>query len=178
MATGITERCLHYWDRAGVVCPSKRGGGAGIYRGYSLNEVILVSIAKRMRDAGISLHRVKRAMPVIRKTVSAASGAGQTPRLVVEGAHALLIVDGDAGSARELVVDALKGGQLVLAVPVGSVREAVQAGLAGPKWQPRRTARAVRTRNVTGISRRSVDAAAQPARTIRHEGQGTGASEH
>jgi DNA-binding transcriptional MerR regulator len=139
MATGISERRLHYWDSAGVVHPSKRGGGAGVYRGYSLDEVVLISIAKRMRDAGISLHRVRKAMPAIRKTVSVARGAGRTPRLVVDGEHALLIVDGDAASAQELVVDALNGGQLVLALPVASVREAVQATLADPRWHPRRT---------------------------------------
>jgi hypothetical protein len=144
MATGITERCLHYWDGAGVVRPTKRGAGAGVYRGYSLEEVILVSIAKRMRDAGISLPRVRKAMPAIRKIVTAARGAGRTPRLIVDGEHALLVVDGDADSAQDLVVDALRGGQLVLTVPVASVREAVRATLEDPGWRPRKASLAVR----------------------------------
>ena len=144
MATGISERRLHYWDSAGVVRPSKRGGGAGVYRGYSLDEVVLISIAKRMRDAGISLQRIRRAMPVVLETVTAARGAGRTPRLVVDGRHALLIVGDDTALTQRLIVDALHGGQLVLAVPVESVREAVQAKLRGPRWRPRRASLAAR----------------------------------
>jgi hypothetical protein len=98
-----------------------------------------------MRDAGISLQRIRKAMPVIRKTVIDARTAGQTPRLAVDGKHALLVITEDASSAQKLVIDALQGGQLVLAVPVISVRERVQARLADPQWRPRGTTRMARS---------------------------------
>jgi len=59
-ATGVSERCLHHWDITKVVVPAKAADGAGVYRGYTREDMVCVSVVKRMRDAGVSLQRIRK----------------------------------------------------------------------------------------------------------------------
>ena len=135
-ATGVSERCLHYWDKSGLVSPTHSGDGAGVYRGYSRTEVLLISIIKRMRDAGVSLQRIRKAVPALRAALRRRSR--RKPRVLTHGKHAFILIGGPPGSRDgQVLVDALEGGQLVLAISVGSVRAEVEPKLSDPKWRPR-----------------------------------------
>jgi len=137
IATGATERCLHYWDRSGVVRPSEQANGAGFYRRYTATEVVLVSIVKRMRRAGVSLQQIRRAMPVIEDVVSGARSEGAQVHLQTGKGPPLLIITRMAGAENgRAVVDALKGGQLVLALAVEPVRKEVERRLRRQGFRP------------------------------------------
>lgn len=138
MATGVSARCLHYWDTTGVVSPSVKARGAGVYRGYARADVIIVSIVKRMREAGVSLQRIRKAIPAIRATVRQAQARGQSLRVRRHDGSVVIVLDGRPGAEQaQAIIDALRGGQLVLAIAVQSIRAEIEPKLSKPQWRPR-----------------------------------------
>lgn len=147
LATGVSERCLHHWDRTGVVRPSQAADGPGIYRGYSRADILCVSIVRRMRDAGISLQRIRKSARYISTAVNKTLSQGGIPGVRVQNGHPLILIKGANGYREaEALVDALKGGQLVLVLDLGPIASEVESRLGSPNWQPRRVAVAAQTR--------------------------------
>jgi DNA-binding transcriptional MerR regulator len=65
---GITYRQLDYWARTGLVRPSiTEATGSGSARRYSLEDLRVAIILRRMLDAGISLQRARTALPLVRE---------------------------------------------------------------------------------------------------------------
>lgn len=60
---------LDYWVRTGLVRPSVRGSsGRRVPRLWSIRDATVVRSLKWLRDAGCSLHRLRRARRIIEKT--------------------------------------------------------------------------------------------------------------
>lgn len=51
-ATGVSYRQLDYWDRTGVVKPTRRALGSGTQRGYTLDEVVAVALVGAVTEGG------------------------------------------------------------------------------------------------------------------------------
>src|SRR4051812_2655358 len=65
---GISQRCLDYWDERGVVIPScARAGGKGSERRYSYDDLLKLTVVKRLRASGLSLQRIRKGLSKLRK---------------------------------------------------------------------------------------------------------------
>jgi DNA-binding transcriptional MerR regulator len=59
--TNINPKTLHHWDRTGFLSPSaKRACGTGKHREYTFSDLIALRVARELRDAGISLHALRK----------------------------------------------------------------------------------------------------------------------
>lgn len=133
-ATKVSERCLHHWDVTGVVVPAKKADGAGVYRGYTREDVVCVALVKRMRDAEVSLQRIRKHIPAVRRAVRQSLESGHLPLLLIQGRDVLIITH---ESEQTHVIDALRDGQLAFAIDMGPVTSEVDRRLTRPEWQRR-----------------------------------------
>ncbi len=65
---GVSGRQVDYWASTGVVRPSvKSAAGKGSRREYSFKDLVALKMAKRLKDEGISLQRIRKALAFLRK---------------------------------------------------------------------------------------------------------------
>jgi DNA-binding transcriptional MerR regulator len=116
---GVTPRQLAYWARTGLIEPSVRAAhGSGSQRLYSFRDVLVLKVAKRLLDTGISL-------PQIRSTVRHLRDHGTDDltqvTLMSDGVKVYKCTSPDE------IVDLLAGGQAVFGIALGRVgQEAAQ----------------------------------------------------
>jgi DNA-binding transcriptional MerR regulator len=113
---GITYRQLDYWARTGLVWPSICGAsGSGIQRLYSLKDVLLLKVVKRLLDTGPSLQNIRPVVEHLRR------------RKALDLIRITLFSDGTSVyecTSPEEVVDLLQGGQGVFGIAVdGAIKE-------------------------------------------------------
>ncbi|MFZ5897606.1 MAG: MerR family transcriptional regulator [Bacillota bacterium] len=61
--TGLSTRQLGYWDETGLISPSvQRANGPGNIRYYSFQDIVVLKAAKRLRDSGIPLSKIRKAI--------------------------------------------------------------------------------------------------------------------
>lgn len=66
--TGVSQRCLDYWSERDIVRPSiQMGTGKGSERLYSFDDLLRLTVVKKLRDAGLSLQRVRKGLEKLRK---------------------------------------------------------------------------------------------------------------
>ena len=65
--TGVSGRQVEYWAATGVVRPSILAAGKGSRRGYSFKDLVALRVAKRLKDEGISLQKIRKALAWLRK---------------------------------------------------------------------------------------------------------------
>ena len=121
-AAGITYRQLDYWARTGLVEPSVRAAhGSGSQRLSSFRDILVLKVATRLLDTGISLQQIRAAVQHLRDHGSE------------DLAQVTLMSDGvsvyECTSADE-VVDLLQGGQGVFGIALGRVWREVEGDLA------------------------------------------------
>lgn len=135
----MSERCLQYWDKTRILSPSESVDGAGLYRGYTRTDVIIASIVNKLREAGVSLQHIrKKCIRTIRRTVRQAEDQGLDPRVGKQKGHVLILMRGTAGAGQtQAIVDALRDGQLVLAIDYEPIQNELDQKLREPKWRKR-----------------------------------------
>ncbi len=63
----ISYRQLDHWTSTGLVTPSVRDAdGSGSQRLYGFDDIVQLKVIKRLRDAGVSLQRIRRAIDEVR----------------------------------------------------------------------------------------------------------------
>jgi DNA-binding transcriptional MerR regulator len=130
-ATGASLRCLQYWDEEKIVSPSKKANGTGTRRLYTREDLVLVTIVKRMRDAKIGFDRIRKHMRIIRRTVRDALEQGRIPQFRPDKKHPLIVIPRGTGVEQvQQIVEALSYGQLVLAIALDPVREELEQKLS------------------------------------------------
>lgn len=97
--SGVPMPTLHSWVHSGFIAPSIMGAaGTGIVRVWSFRDLVALRTARRLRDAGVSLQS-------LRKAVAALRGFGidglASARLVISGEDVLL-AHGDAELGAQL----------------------------------------------------------------------------
>ena len=66
--TGISYRQLDHWTSTGLINASIRNiKGSGFQRLYSFNDIVLVKLVNKLRDAGISLQKIRVALENVSK---------------------------------------------------------------------------------------------------------------
>lgn len=114
---GVSQRQLDYWDQCDLVPPTIQvASGKGSERRYSFDDLLRLAVVKKLRDAGLSLQKVREGLKVLRKR-----WPKKDPLLdeliATDGARFFRI----SGSRME---DVLTGGQLLLSfVAIGRIRQ-------------------------------------------------------
>jgi DNA-binding transcriptional MerR regulator len=122
---GISQRCLDYWDERGIVTPSvESASGKGSERRYSYDDLLKLAVVKRLRQAGLSLQRIRKGIVKLRKNIA------QRDPLLTE----VLVTDGQSlhrvTPNREALEDVLSEGQLVFSVvAIGRIDEVLRTNL-------------------------------------------------
>src|SRR5262245_33037185 len=65
---GVSQRCLDYWDERDVASPSiQPADGKGTERKYSFGDLLKLTLVKKLRDAGLSLQKIRKGLQKLRK---------------------------------------------------------------------------------------------------------------
>jgi DNA-binding transcriptional MerR regulator len=117
----ITYRQLDYWARTGLITPSLQdANGSGSQRLYSFTDLVQLKMIKRLKDAGMSLPKIRSAMETLRTHV------GEHRSL----ADITIVADGStiyAATSPDEVIDLVRRGQGVFAMAVGPLHAELEA---------------------------------------------------
>jgi len=117
---GITHRQLAYWDLTGLLKPSVRSAsGRGSRRLYSIRDMIELKIIMRLLNHSLSLQRVRSSIRFIRALPEPLSDL-------------VILTDGETiylYKAKDIVLDTLKQGQIVLRIVVEDLIAEVEKGV-------------------------------------------------
>jgi DNA-binding transcriptional MerR regulator len=112
---GLTQRQLGYWIATDVVVPMQsRGSGTGRRLRFSFGDLVRLSVIKRLLDVGMSLQAVRQSIEFLRTL----------PDVQEPLSDVYLTSDGRtiyAHQGADQVLDALRGGQMVLALGLEGV---------------------------------------------------------
>ena len=112
--TGASQKQLIYWDKTGLVRPSVAGAsGRGSRRFYSFLDLIQIRVAKELREQGLSLQTLRKAIHVLKEHPEEVRHPLAELRLITDG-KALFRLTSDP----EALEDILKRGQLVSALAI------------------------------------------------------------
>ena len=124
--TGVSGRQVDHWATTGVVRPSVKGAaGKGSRREYAFRDLVALKVAKRLREEGISLQKIRKALVWLRRNFPEVKAPLAELRLVTDG-DTLFLVDRDLSR----VMDVLKGGQFVFSLALGEIIEGLRGDLA------------------------------------------------
>ena len=117
----ITYRQLDYWARTDLITPSLASAkGSGSQRLYSFTDVVLLKMIKGLKDAGMSLPKIRTAMDTLRDHLGDDQPLTDVT-IVAEGSSIY------AATSPDEVIDVLRRGQGVFAMAVGPLREELEA---------------------------------------------------
>lgn len=91
----VEPRNLSYWIDSGLVRPERRARGRGIGLGheFGFRGLVEVRTIRDLRDQGLSLQRIRRALDALRRHWPEAGDLGAGAKLVTDGRDALLVLD-------------------------------------------------------------------------------------
>jgi DNA-binding transcriptional MerR regulator len=120
--TGISYRNLDYWANTGLVRSSVRSAaGKGTRRVYAFEDLVALRLVKQLRDAGIPLQAIRRA---VRHLQAHADRPLTMLALVADGKRILALTDD-----RRRMIDATSEGQVVIAFDIAPIRRRLEASI-------------------------------------------------
>ena len=123
--TGISYRRLDYWATTGVVRPSVRpAAGKGSRREYSFKDLVALKVAKRLKDEGISLQKIRKTLVFLRKSYPDKETHLAELRFLTDG-ETVFVMDRDP----QKILDTLRGGHFVFSLALGEIIEGLQGDL-------------------------------------------------
>ncbi len=124
---GISLRQLDHWTRLQVVKPEREAAGRGTVRRWSAKQVVELRVVGQLREAGISMQRIRRAVGWLRMHLPKVKRPLTELSFVTDGRR-VFYLSPNPGK----LVDVLAGGQFVLTVPMEGMAE-IAAELPVPK---------------------------------------------
>jgi len=119
--TGVSRMQLQHWDRTGVVRPSIRiSAGKGSRREYSFKDLVQLKVAKRLREEGISLQKIRKALEYLRKNFPDVKAPLAELRFLTNGVDIFVLTDNP-----DIILDALKG-QFVFSFALGELIDSLR----------------------------------------------------
>ena len=113
---GVSYRQLDYWDSSGFIQPSvARAKGTGTSRMYSFVDLVCLRTAKRLRDSGISLQKIRTSVGYLRTHFPELDSPLADLVLLTDGST-VFILTRDRDTALDTVMEQ---GQLAWFIPVG-----------------------------------------------------------
>ena len=113
---GVSYRQLDYWDSSGFIQPSvAKARGTGTARMYSFVDMVCLRTAKRLRDSGISLQKIRRSTDYLRTHFPELDSPLAGLVFLTDGST-IFILTRDTNTALDTV---MAQGQLAWFIPVG-----------------------------------------------------------
>lgn len=120
---GISYRQLDHWTSTGLVTPSVRDAdGSGSQRLYGFDDIVQLKVIKRLRDAGVSLQRIRTAIDEVR-----ARGLSLRDLMLASDSGGNVFAVDDQQQAMDL----LMSGQGVFFIAIDPVAQEVTREVAG-----------------------------------------------
>jgi predicted RNase H-like HicB family nuclease len=114
---GLSRRQVDYWDRSHFIKPTvNEASGYGSVRLYSFTDLIQLKVAKTLKDAGISLQKIRKSLNYLKKHIPEIKKPLLNMRFLTDGSSIFVLT-----SNRNTILDTLKGGQLVFSIALGEI---------------------------------------------------------
>jgi len=122
--TGVSRMQLQHWDKTGIVRPSiKIGAGKGSRREYSFKDLVQLKVAKRLREEGISLQKIRKALEYLRKNFPDVKAPLAELRFLTNGVDIFVLTEDP-----QVILDALKG-QFVFSFALGELIDGLKGSI-------------------------------------------------
>jgi DNA-binding transcriptional MerR regulator len=121
--TGITRMQLEHWAKSGIVRPSRAGGGKGTRNEYSFRDLVQLKVAKKLRDEGVSLQKVRKSLAYLRKNFPEIEAPLAELTFLTNGVD-LFVLTADT----KLILNTLRG-QYVFSLALGHLIEGLRGEL-------------------------------------------------
>lgn len=135
--TGLTKRQIGHWDTTDLIKPSVQGAeGSGTTRLYSFIDLVQLTVAKRLKDSGVSIQKLRKSLWYLKTNMPDIKRPLVDLRFLTDG-ETIFIITKDS----EEILNTLKGGQLVFTLALGKIvedlRGEVDASNARKKYEVR-----------------------------------------
>jgi DNA-binding transcriptional MerR regulator len=119
--TGITYRQLDHWTTSSLIKASIRNlKGSGFHRVYSFQDIIQIKLVNKLREAGVSLQKIRIALKNIESILGDNINISDVS-VFSDGKSIYVISDNDQ------IIDLLKKGQAVFGISLGPVHTEAEA---------------------------------------------------
>ena len=119
--TGITYRQLDHWTTSKLISASIRNlKGSGFHRIYSFQDIIQIKLVNKLREAGVSLQKIRIALKNIESILGDDTQISDVS-IFSDGKSIYVISDNDQ------MIDLLKSGQAVFGISLGPVHSEAEA---------------------------------------------------
>ena len=119
--TGISYRQLDHWTTTKLIEASIRNiKGSGFHRLYSFQDILKVKLVNKLREAGISLQKIRIALSNVNKIIGKNINITDIS-IFSDGQSIYVITDKDE------MLDLLKKGQAVFGISLGPVHTETEA---------------------------------------------------
>ena len=119
--TGITYRQLDHWTTSSLIKASIRNlKGSGFHRIYSFQVIIQIKLVNKLREAGVSLQKIRIALQNIESVLGQNINLSDVS-IFSDGKSIYVITDNDQ------MIDLLKKGQAVFGISLGPVHVEAEA---------------------------------------------------
>ena len=117
--TGLSPRQIGYWDETHFIKPSVReASGYGSVKLYSFTDLIQFKVAKALKDKGISIQKIKKAINYLKKNMPEIKKPLAELKFLTDGATIFVIT-----KDKKEIIDTLSNGQLVFVFALGEIVE-------------------------------------------------------
>lgn len=143
--TKVSRMQLQHWDSIGLAQPSvKVGAGKGSRRAYSFKDLVALKVAKRLREEGLSLQKIRAAVAYLGQNFPDVKAPLSELRFFTNGLDLFVITD-----QKDVMLDCLKR-QLVFSFAIGEFIEGLRGDVV--EFQnPKSIAFTVRDRGFTAM---------------------------
>lgn len=122
----LTQRQIDYWDRTHFIKPSiKEASGYGTTRLYSFLDLVQLKVAKTLREAGISLQKIRKAIIYLKKNFPDVEKPLAEMKFLTDG-ETIFVLTKD----KNVILDTLSEGQMVFAIAIGEIIEGLKGQVA------------------------------------------------
>ena len=119
--TGITYRQLDHWTTSSLINASIRNlKGSGFHRIYSFQDIIQIKLVNKLREAGVSLQKIRIALKNIQKVLGDDISISDVS--VFSDSKSIYVI-----SDNDQMIDLLKKGQAVFGISLGPVHSEAEA---------------------------------------------------
>ena len=104
----LTTRQIGYWDKTDLIKPSVReAAGYGSVRLYSFTDLIQLKVAKTLKEAGISVQKMRKALNYLKKNMPDVDKPLANLKFLTDGKTIFVITKNN-----NKIIDTLKRGQM------------------------------------------------------------------
>lgn len=124
--TGLSYRQIDYWDRTHFIKPSVNdASGRGSKRLYSFIDLIQLKVARTLKDEGISIQKIKKALAYLKKNMPEIEKPLAELKFLTDGKTIFVLTKN-----KNQIIDALKSGQIVFSIALGEIVESIKGEVA------------------------------------------------